>query len=273
MISHRGKENFVKPKFCMFGFSKDIDMISAAGFESIEMHMHEILSMGKTEFSDLCQKLDHSGLTCEVINNPIPLDQVIADENFDLQFHKEQIKIGVERASILKTRYINFGNGKTRSLPLSGDLEVAEEKNLQFMQMLVDIASEKGITILIEPLAPQVSNVVLSIPEAIDYALKIERPNLGTFLDYRWFVALNHPFTMIDKYAGHIKHVHIDNPDSPFPTRLIPRLDDGHDYSELFRALKRINYDKAISIEANTFKNYSKDLQEGLHFLETMSEE
>jgi len=132
--------------------------------------------------------------------------------------------------------------------------------------MLADITAQRGITILLEPLAPAVSNVIHSIPQALEYALVVGKPNVGTFLDYRWFIDRKHPFVMIEEYGQHIRLVHIDNPDLPFPKRMVPRVNDGHDYSALFRALQKINYEGILSIEANTFLDYPQDLNDGLEF-------
>ncbi len=256
----------MNPRLSFFGFSKDIDAIAAAGYDCIEMHMHEIMKMGDVEFQAVCQKLKDSPLVCDVLDNPVPLDAVVASETFDLDFYRDFLKIGAERAAQLGVKYYVFGNGRTRSLPVEGDIEAAKEKNLVFMRMLADIAGEKGITVLIEPLGPTVSNVIQSIPEAIDYAKTVGKPNIGTFLDYRWFVDRNHPFEMIEEYGQHIKHVHIDNPDFPFPKRLVPRVNDGHDYSAFFRALNKIDYQGILSIEANTFVDYPQDLKDGIEF-------
>jgi len=35
-------------------------------------------------------------------------------------------------------------------------------------------------------------------------------------------------------------------------------MNDGHDYSALFRALEKIDYQGILSIEANTFVDYRK---------------
>lgn len=260
----------MKPKISVFGFSKDIETIAATGYDCIEMHMHEIMSMSESEFSQTKKKLADSLLTCEVLDNPIPLDKVIADEDFDLEFYRTYLTTGAERAAALNVKYYIWGNGKTRSIPTTGDIEAAKAKNFRFMEMLADITDERGITVLIEPLSPLVSNIIHSIPEAIDYALELGKPNLGTFIDYRWFVDRSHPYSMIDEYAEEIKHVHIDNPDKPFPTRLVPRDGDGHDYSKFFNALNRIDYNKIISIEASKFTDYEKDLREGLSFVRKM---
>lgn len=271
MINLTKKGISVKPKFGIFGFSKDIDTIVDIGFDCIEMHMHEIMSMSASEFKKTSRRLHDSSLNCEVLDNPIPLDKVISDESFDLDFYEHYLNVGADRAHELGVKYYIFGNGRSRSLSTSGDVDASREKNLRFMRLLARITAEREITVLIEPLAPEVSNVVHSIPEAVEYAKKIGEPNIGTLIDYRWFVTMNHPYEHIEAYATHIQHVHIDNPDFPFPRRFVPRSDDGHDYSGFFEALRKINYEKIISIEANRFREYKEDLRAGLKFLKEMS--
>lgn len=253
-------------RLSFFGFSKDIEAIAAAGYDCIEMHMHEIMGMDEDAFTALKAKLADSPIVCEVLDNPIPLDKVIADDSFDLDFYRAYLEKGADRAAELGVKYYIFGNGRTRSLPVDGDIQAAKEKNLTFMRMLADIAAGHDITVLIEPLAPRVSNVVQSIPEALDYIAEIGKANLDTFLDYRWFVDRQHPYSMIEDFANHVRHVHIDNPSTPFPQRVIPRVDDGNDYSPFFDALQKINYQEIISIEANTFTDFTQDLRDGLSF-------
>jgi sugar phosphate isomerase/epimerase len=256
----------MKPSLSFFGSTDNIQAIADAGYDSIEMQVNWIAKLSETEFKDACRLLNNSSIVCKVLDNPVPLNKCIAEESFDLNFYSDYLKLGADRAAQMGVKYYIFGNGKTRSLPATGDIEAAKKKNLSFIRMLADITAERGITVLIEPLAPQVSNVILSIPEAIDYIKLVGKPNLGTFLDYRWFVDRKHPFTMIEEYGQHIQHVHIDNPITPFPKRVIPRIDDGHDYSDLFKALDKIRYNGIISIEANTFTDYAQDLRDGISF-------
>jgi sugar phosphate isomerase/epimerase len=258
----------MNPKLGMFGSTKDIEAVSDAGYDCIEMQVNEIVKLDEAEFVEACKRLNDSAIACDVLDNPVPLDQVVAEESFDLDFYKNYLKIGAERASQMGVKYYIFGNGRTRSLPTSGDIEKAKQKNMQLMRMLADITAKQGITILLEPLAPRVSNVIQSMAEALEYAKLAERSNIGTFLDYRWFLAMNHPVQDIEKFGRFIRHVHIDSPITEFPKRLIPRVDDGHDYSAFFQALKNINYNGIISIEANTFNDFKNDIKDGLTFFE-----
>ena len=254
------------PRLGMFGSAKDIEAVASAGFDSIEMQVNEIVKMDDAQFQDISKRLKDSPLVCDVLDNPVPLDQVIASDDFDLNFYQGYLQKGADRAKQLGVKYYIFGNGKTRSLPVSGNVEKARQKNLQFMRMLADITSAQGIKILIEPLAPRVSNVMQSMAEVLEYAKEVGKINLGTFLDYRWFLAMNHPVQDIRKYGPFISHVHIDNPTTEFPMRLVPKLDDGYDYSIFFGLLNEINYNGIISIEANTFTDYEQDLKQTLDF-------
>ena len=256
----------MNPRLGFFGSTNEIEAISAAGYDCIEMQVNWIANLGETEFKDACRRLQDSALVCEILDNPVPLDKVVADESFDLDFYQNYLAIGADRAAQMGVKYYIFGNGRTRSIPSSGDVEAAKAKNLAFIRMMADITAKRGITILIEPLAPRVSNVILGIQDALDYIDVVGKPNLGTFLDYRWFLVQNHPIQDIEKFGQFIRHVHIDNPTTDFPRRLVPHVNDGHDYSGLFQALDSINYDGIISIEANTFTNFEQDLRDGIVF-------
>jgi len=254
----------MNPRLGMFGSTNDIEAVSAAGFDCIELQVNEIVKLDKAQFRDVLDRLQKSPIVCGVLDNPVPLDKVVADDDFDLDYYQGYIQKGAERAEQMGVKYYIFGNGRTRSLPASGDVEKAKQKNLQFMRMLADITSVHGIRVLLEPLAPRVSNVIQSLAQALDYAKEVGKSNIGTFLDYRWFLAMNHPLEDIRQYGRYISHVHIDNPTTEFPLRLVPKLNDGHDYSSFFKVLEEIDFEGIISIEANTFTDYQQDLHDCL---------
>jgi sugar phosphate isomerase/epimerase len=251
----------MKMRLGSFGFSKDIDAISAAGFDCIEMHYKEIMTMDDGEFKSVRSKLKSSGITAEVFNNPLPLDKQIISDDFDLSFYRDYMKKGAERAAELGARFCNFGNGKTRSLPLEGDISGARNKIVECIHMLCDINADYNITVLIEPLSTVVSNFILSIPEVLDLRDELQCLNIVPFIDLRWHVDGNHPMDEIITYRNEIAHIHIDNPLPKFPVRYIPRTTDEYDYTPFFDALKKICYKGIVSCEANTFVDFEQDLK------------
>lgn len=259
----------MKMRLGCFGFVKDIETIARAGFDCIEMHYKEILSMDEGEFRNARKRLKDSPLTADVFNNPLPLDKQIIAPEFKLEDYKEYLIKGADRAAEMGARFCNFGNGRTRSLPQGAskeELQAARSKILECIAMICEINAERNITVLLEPLSPIVSNFILNIPEALDLAKELAVYNLKTFIDLRWFVDEKRPYEEIINYSDHILHIHIDNPVTKFPTRLIPRITDEFDYTPFFNALKKICYKGIISCEANVFDDFERDLKDLMSF-------
>lgn len=257
----------MKMRTSHFGFVKEADKIAAAGYDGIELHIKEIMSFDDAEYKKAAKLIKDSGLASEVFDNPLPLDVVIADLDFDMDYYKEYLKKAVSRTAAMGARFFVYGNGKTRSLPEGDRRAEAEKKNDEMVVALCDIAAKENITIMMEPLHYAVSNSVLGVPEAYQYAQKLGCKNLKTLLDFRWFVEGKHDYSEIVEYADFIKHVHVDNPAYTFPDRRVPMLNDGFDYSQLFETLKAISYKGMISYEANTFDDYEEDMKKGLELL------
>jgi len=256
----------MKMQIGCFGYIKDLDTIAAAGFDCAELHVKEIIAMGEEEFKRSKKTLKDCGIPAEVFDNPIPLDSCVASPSFDLAYYHDFLEKVADRTAEMGARYFVFGNGKARSLPIEGDIPGAAEKFDEFFSDLLDITARRNITVLIEPLAKRLSNIVNSLPEAIDFIKKYKRYNLKTLVDYRWMLEEGRPVSEIAAYELYIKHVHIDNPLSPFPARIVPRLNDGFDYSPLFGTLKEIAYKEIISVEASVFQDFAKEIKETLNF-------
>jgi len=257
----------MKMRTSHFGFVKDADRIAAAGYDAIELHIKEMMSFDDGEFKAAKKAVRDSGLASEVFDNPLPLDIVIADEDFDFAYYTEYLKKVVDRTAQMGARYVVYGNGRTRSTPAGADVQEARKKNDELIVTLCGLAQKENITIMMEPLAAAICNSVLSIPEAYEYAQNLGCKNLKTLLDFRWFIVGGHDYSIIVEYADFIKHVHVDNPVHKFPERRVPMLGDGFDYGKLLNTLKEISYKGIISYEANTFDDYDADLKKGIELL------
>jgi len=256
----------VKMRLGCFGLVKDLDAIAAAGYDCAELHVREIMAFDDARFRKALAELRSCGIPAEVFDNPIPLESRIVDASFDLDYYRDFLSKAADRSAEMGARYFVFGNGKARSLPTEGDITGAREKFDEFFNMLLDITAQHNITVLIEPLGRKLSNIVNNLPEAVDFIKKYGRTNLKTFVDYRYMVELGRPLDDIERYEPFIRHVHIDNPLTAFPERLVPRLDDGFDYEPFLDELKKIAYKEIVSIEASVFNDFPREIREGIDF-------
>lgn len=251
-----------------FGYIKDLDDIARAGYDCAELHIREIMGFDEGGFRSALGTLKSCGIPAEVYDNPIPLDSRVSDPSFDLAYYRDFLRKASDRCAEMGARYFVFGNGKARSLPTEGDIAGAAEKFDEFFTMLLDITAEYNITVLIEPLGRKLSNIVNSLPEAVGFIKRFGRPNLKTFIDFRYLVELGRPLSDLPDYELYIKHVHIDNPTTVFPERVVPRLDDGFDYTPFLKALKSIAYKEIVSVEASVFKDFKTEIKDCLRFFE-----
>jgi sugar phosphate isomerase/epimerase len=256
----------MKMRLSCFGFIRDLDDIAAAGYDCVELHVKEIAAFDEASFAGALRKLRDCGIPAEVFDNPIPLDSRVSDPSFDLGYYRGFLEKVTDRCAAMGARYFVFGNGKARSLPVEGDVAGAAAKFDEFFAMLLDISAARNITVLIEPLGKKLSNIVNSLPEAVQFIRKFGKPNLKTFVDYRYMVELGRPLSEIEEYEAWIKHVHLDNPLSEFPRRVVPRLDDGFDYAPFLDALKRIAYEGILSVEASVFEDFPREIRECVGF-------
>ncbi len=256
----------MRMRLSCFGFLKDLDAIAAAGYDCAELHVREMMALDEAGFREALARLKSCGIPAEVFDNPIPLDSRVADPSFDLKYYRDFLNKAADRTAEMGARYFVFGNGKARSLPTEGDIAGAASKFDEFFAMLLEIAAAHNITVLIEPLGKKLSNIVNNLPEAVAFIKKFGAPNLKTFIDYRYMVELGRPLSDIVEYEPYIRHVHIDNPLTVFPERVVPRLDDGFDYAPFLATLKKIAYKEIISVEASVFKDYASEIAGGIDF-------
>jgi sugar phosphate isomerase/epimerase len=256
----------MRMRLSCFGFIKDLDAIAAAGYDCAELHVKEMMAFDEAGFKAALARLKACGIPAEVFDNPIPLDSRVADPAFDLKYYRDFLNKAADRTAEMGARYFVFGNGKARSLPTEGDISGAAAKFDDFFNMLLDIAAQRNITVLIEPLGKKLSNIVNNLPEAVAFIKRFGKPNLKTFIDYRYMVELDRPLSDIVEYEPYIKHVHLDNPLTVFPERVVPRQDDGFDYSPFLETLKKIAYKEILSVEASVFKDYSSEIKATIGF-------
>jgi len=256
----------MKMRLSCFGFIKDLDDIAAAGYDCAELHMKEIMGFDEAGFKKALAMLRSCGIPAEVFDNPIPLDCRVSDPSFNLGYYRDFLERAADRTAEMGARYFIFGNGRARSLPIEGDVAGAAAKFEEFFSMLLEIAAARNITVLIEPLGRKLSNIVNNLPEAVEFIRKFGKANLKTFVDYRYMVELDRPLGEIAEYEPWIKHVHLDNPLSEFPRRVVPRLDDGFDYSPFLEALKGIAYKGILSVEASVFEDFPREIKECVGF-------
>jgi len=152
-------------------------------------------------------------------------------------------------ADLGKGGYIVLGSGKQRAAAKS---ELVDEARKRLRDGLADSAKharDRGVLLLIEPLAPHLCNVLTSLGQAVELVRSIDHPSVQTMFDTHNAVneAVPHD-VLIRKYARYIRHIHVNEMDGRHPGT------GSYDFGRVLRTLHEIRYAGWISLEVFQFK-------------------
>ncbi|MBM3802860.1 MAG: sugar phosphate isomerase/epimerase [Acidimicrobiia bacterium] len=142
-----------------------------------------------------------------------------------------------------------FGSGKQRATTAGSTAAEALKRFADGLAGLVPLASQRRVTILIEPLAPAFSDVVNTLGEAADLVGQIGSPYIQTMFDSHNTAAEQEPHDgLIRKHRKVIKHVHLNEMDGRHPGT------GNYDFKKVLQALKDVAYEGWVSLEVFDFK-------------------
>jgi D-psicose/D-tagatose/L-ribulose 3-epimerase len=142
-----------------------------------------------------------------------------------------------------------FGSPKQRSS--TGGLTPAEATR-HFVDGIAGVAARaeaRGVTICIEPLSPDQTDVLLTLDEAAGIVRRIGSPAVRTMYDSHNAIREAEPHEkLVERHFDLIRHVHVNEMDGSHP-----RPSGGHDFKPVLQVLKRRGYRGWVSMEVFDF--------------------
>ncbi len=163
-----------------------------------------------------------------------------------------------------------FGSGKQRSAVNGMTPSDAASILADGLARIAPEAANRGVTVLLEPLAPHLCNVVTTLAEAITIAKEIDSPGLKSMLDTHNTAGEKLPGPqLVRKYLPWIRHVHLNEMDGRHPGA------GTYDFRSLLSELKATRYKGWLSVEVFDFRpdgetvarrsaRFIRDLETGL---------
>jgi len=159
-----------------------------------------------------------------------------------------------KRADEVGLPFIVFGSGGARNVP--GDIcaqkredkpnvERGAEQFAEFCGKLAKRIDGCKVTIVIEPLCPNESNIVNYVWQGLQIVEQVDSPRIQQLADLYHMAQGKEPATSIIIAGSRLKHCHIATP----KTRQAPGLDEPGALIDYFKALRRIGYTGGVSCE------------------------
>ena len=237
----------------------EIDAVKSAGFDYVELRTSEIAALPEADYEKLAQKLKQLALPVPVTYLFIPADIKLTGPQANKDQQMDYVRKALDRVSKLGTSTVVLGSGPARRYPEGFSKAEAFRQLVEFCKWLGPEARKRGITIAIEPLRKEESNIINNLAEGLQLVKIVQDPNIQLNVDSYHLAMEREDPAMILKAKDYVRHVHTANPQG----RVFPLQWEEYDYGPFYEALRSIGYDKEISIEAST-KDFQHDAPEAI---------
>ena len=207
-----------------------------AGFDYMECGFSLLSRADEEMFEKFKAALKKSDMKCEAANCFLPGDLPVINHDYRSKKYVDYIEKGMTRGKQIGLEVIVFGSSAARSVPEGTSFAEGFRQLGDFLKSVVSPLAEKyGMTVVIEPLRKNETNMINTVKEGTMLAVLSENDNNND--DIR-------------QLKGSIKHAHFSNPSSTNGLkRGFPKSFDEYDYQAFIDALKYAGCERC-SVEA-----------------------
>jgi D-psicose/D-tagatose/L-ribulose 3-epimerase len=224
---------------------KGIDAARAAGFEYVELSTSEVAALSDADFDAAVEHVRQVGLPAPVANLFLPATLKVTGQ-IDPEQQLTYVKHAFARLSRLGTKTVVFGSGGARRVPDGFSKDEAFKQLVEFGRRIAPEARRHDITVAVEPLRRQETNIINSASEGLQLVEAVADPTFQLMIDFYHLASEREDPDIVLRAGQHIVHLHVANPEG----RVFPLAWDEFDYAPFFANLRRIGYDRRISVEA-----------------------
>ena len=227
---------------------RNLDAAKAAGFDYVELGTTEIANLSDADFDQAVARIQQAGLPVPATNLFLPATLKVTGPAIDREQQMAYVKKAFARLERIGAQIVVFGSGGARQVPDGFAKDEAFQQLVDFGKRIAPEAKAHGITVAIEPLRHQETNIINSAAEGLRLVEAINDPNFQLMVDFYHLASEQEDPSIVLRASAHIRHLHMANPTG----RVFPRKWEEFDYAPFFAALKKIGYDRRISVEAST---------------------
>ncbi|MBE6607679.1 MAG: sugar phosphate isomerase/epimerase [Ruminococcaceae bacterium] len=221
------------------------ETVKSIGYDYIEENLTHLATISDSEFSELCEKYKSIGIPVYSTNCFFPGNLDIYDEE-KAQEVTSYVEKALSRANALDVKVCVLGSGKVRAVPEGADPNVIKDKFAALSAKIGRIASKYGISIAIEALRYEETNVGNTVRDVVELAEKANEENVGILVDFFHFFCNKEPYGDLTLAKKYLIHTHIARPNAD---RRMPTEEDVPTVKKWAELLSDIEYSGNISLE------------------------
>ena len=236
----------------------DVDRIAIAkelGYDYVESGFSLLADAENDEKYPLFSaELKRCGIPCLSVNCFLPGSLKVTGEAVDEQALRAYVERGMRRGAAMGVKKVVFGSGGARKVPEGFPYDTAVRQLISFLSDIVaPIAEQYGITVVIEPLSAEDTNIITSVNEGAILAAAVNKPDVRLLVDLYHMCYAGDTLAQVRSMKGLLQHAHIAEPEK----RKYPAAGDTYDYRAFVEALEDAGCE-TCSLEAST-QNFAED--------------
>ncbi len=160
-----------------------------------------------------------------------------------------------------------FGSPKQRSTESGTSPSEAVEVLTEELASIAPHAAEKNVQLLLEALAPDQTDVVNTIEEAVKVVDQVNSPAVSTMFDVHNAINEARPhLELLRRFSRYISHVHVNENDGREPGT------GSYDFAAILSLLRELHYSGWVSLEVFDLSRDGREVAAGaLRYLEEIS--
>ena len=234
----------------------------AAGFDYVETNASRVAALGDEEFEKLAAQVAQLRIPLAASMSFIPGSIKLTGPEVDAAKQMAYVTATLARLKRLGVKVVVFGSGGARRVPDGFSKDEAFTQLVDFCRRIAPVARDTGITIVIEPLRRQETNIINTAREGLALVKAVDRPEIRLLVDYYHLAEEGEDPAIIAEAGPLLAHTHIANPNG----RVYPMSLDEAAYAGFFSNLCGIGYQGRMSVEAST-KDFAADAPRALALL------
>src|SRR4051812_33691128 len=227
---------------------KNLEAAKAAGFDYVEVSATEVANLSDADFDAIVARAKELRVPTPAANLFVPQTIKVVGPDVNVEQQTAHVKRVMARLSKLGVRVLVFGSGGARRVPDGFSKDEAWKQLVDFSRRAAREAAPAGITVAIEPLRTQETNIVNTAAEGLRLVEDVKDSRFQLMIDFYHLASEHEDPAIVIKAKDHLRHLHVANPNG----RVFPQKWEEFDYAPFFANLKAIGYDQRISMEGST---------------------
>lgn len=226
-----------------------LETAKAVGFDFVELGTTEIAALSDADFEAALARAKAVGLPTPNANLFLPASlKLTGPQPASVDEQMAYVRKALDRLQRFGVTILCFGSGGARRVPDGFPKDQAFAQLVAFGKRIAPEAQARGITVVIEPLRRQETNIINSAAEGLALVQAVGHPHFQLLIDFYHLASEQEDPAIVVKARDHVRHLHTANPNG----RVFPLDWNEFDYAPFFARLREIGYTGRISVEAST---------------------